>query len=140
MPELYGLDVRMLTGQHRMWFGTEDERSAFVLVLTPFAQAFRVFEEDPVPDPDTAFRQLVQLTEELGLYEELPADAGMSAIAQARSAVIKGEAPLPEGDLISAAMLAMSAEGIQPRLERLALAGALIAAEISRTEDKAATA
>ena len=57
---------------------------------------------------------------------------GVGAIAEARTAMIDGRVPVPDGDLITAAMWHLAAEGVRPRLERLALAGALVAMEIDR--------
>lgn len=56
---------------------------------------------------------------------------GLWAIAQALWAIRTGRVPVSEPDLVTAAMWYLAAEGIRPRRERLALAGALVALEIS---------
>jgi hypothetical protein len=57
---------------------------------------------------------------------------GTEAIAQARQMIADGRVPIPDGDLITQAMWHLATEGVMPRLERLALAGALIALEIDQ--------
>jgi hypothetical protein len=64
----------------------------------------------------------------------MPDSDGIDAIIQAYTAIADGRAELPDGDLITQAMWHLATEGVQPRLERLALAGALIAIEINRME------
>lgn len=59
---------------------------------------------------------------------------GIGAIVQAHQAIADGRVPIPDGDLITQAMWHLSAEGVTPRLERLALAGALVAMEIDQME------
>jgi hypothetical protein len=60
--------------------------------------------------------------------------AGIDAITQVYQAIADGLVHIPDGDLITQAMWHLAAEGVTPRLERLALAGALIAMEIDRME------
>lgn len=70
---------------------------------------------------------------EAGLAKAIElADDGLDAVAQARAAMASGKVPYPDGDLITAAMWHLATEGVTPRLERLALAGALVALEIDR--------
>lgn len=62
---------------------------------------------------------------------------GIRAAAQARLALARGQVPLPDGDLVTAAMMLQAAEGVGSRLERLALAAALLAAEMDATITRA---
>jgi hypothetical protein len=58
---------------------------------------------------------------------------GIHAIVQGRLALARGKVPVPAGsDPVDAAMWLLAAEGVTSRLERLALAGGLVAAEIDR--------
>jgi hypothetical protein len=57
---------------------------------------------------------------------------GVQAIAQGRQYLADGRVPVQDGDLITQAMWHLATEGIRPRLERLALAGALVAMEIEQ--------
>lgn len=65
-----------------------------------------------------------------------PADAedGVEAITVARAALATGEVPVPGGDLIIAAMELLAAADADRRIERLALAGGLIALLIDQRE------
>lgn len=63
-----------------------------------------------------------------------PDSDGCGAILAAFRAMSDGTVPVPEGDLVTAAMWQLATEGVPARLERLALAGALIAMEIDRME------
>lgn len=58
---------------------------------------------------------------------------GIRAIVQGRLALARGQVPVPaDSDPVDAAMWHLATEGVTPRLERLALAGGLVAAEIDR--------
>jgi hypothetical protein len=62
------------------------------------------------------------------------ASEGVDAITQAHQAIADGLVRIPDGDLITQAMWHLATEGVTPRLERLALAGALVAMEIDKME------
>ena len=57
----------------------------------------------------------------------VPVSEGIDAITQARFHLASGAVPRPDTDLALAAMELLAAADADPRLERLALAGALIA-------------
>lgn len=76
---LYGLDIkmppttRMPAVTYTMWFRSEDERAAFTLRMQPHVIAFRghgtvLTAQEKTPEEQAA-DDLVQLSEELGLYD-----------------------------------------------------------------------
>lgn len=89
-----------------------------------FWEAFRRVGELPENLPVT---ELVTLLHELSREGALE---GISAVIQARVAMVRGQVPVPGGDLVAAAMWHQATEAVRPRLERLALAAAILTIEL----------
>ena len=82
-----------------------------------------------------SIRSWTPLLQDLLELDRAGALDGICAVIQARLALARGQVPMPEGDLVTASMMLQAAEGITPRLERLVLATALLAAEIDRQQE-----
>jgi len=75
-------------------------------------------------------KPVAELTASLAELHREGALAGVSAVIQARVAMVRGQVPVPGGDLVTAAMWHQAAEAVRPRLERLALAAAILTIEL----------
>jgi hypothetical protein len=93
---------------------------------TAFWDAWRSVDELPGRTARTGLMRLLAKLAEHSVLE------GLDAVAQARVLIATGRVAVQDANLVTQAMWHLSTEGAGHRIERLALAGALIAMELEK--------